>query len=381
MHQQWGTDDRFSQLVGDFFFPARILDTTDCASCYEQNEAVKLSILLAAKFGHLEARMIAYTIFDNAYFSNGTKLKFKELRENIRDEIIDKAGSGNIKATELLLDPVLSFGDSAYINHHCECVEAYIARDATLQTISARTLLRLGNAYWKVRNYAKANDYYEKAALKGSKRAFVEIINGLIFREDITSQIKQTEIQRIFNLFADKLGGYEYLVHAQYFQFGLYDIIDRNLKTANQFYKKAVSDNCAQACIDYGDFLIATTQAFPQDREKIKRFYKLAVESYEKGGKLGKTHGYIKTAETLRHCMRNDFFVSIDIPDAGARIASSYQKILLASIDPLLMEKTREENVFTDDNFDVLHQHQLMLQNFVTQNYQLAFSINLEEID
>lgn len=124
-----GTDDRSSQLVGDFFFPARILDTTDCASCYGQNEAVKLSILLAAKFGHLEARMIAYTIFDNAYFPNAIKLKFKKLRENIRVKIIDKARSGNIKSIELLLDPVLSFGDSAYINHHCGCVEAYIARD------------------------------------------------------------------------------------------------------------------------------------------------------------------------------------------------------------------------------------------------------------
>lgn len=171
------------------------------------------------------------------------------------------------------------------------------------------------------------------------------------------------------------------MVHAQYFQFGLYDIIDRNLKTANQFYKKAVSDNCAQACIDYGNFLIATTQAFPQDREKIKRFYKLAVESYEEGGKLGKAHGYIKTAETLRHCMRDDFFVANDIPEVVAKIASSYKKILLTAIDPLLIEKIREQGMFDDATFDVFHQHQLMLQNFVTQNYQLAFSINLEEID
>lgn len=377
-YEKWNGDEKVSHLAGHFFFPAHILDRTS-ASYYEQNEAVKLSILLSAKFGYLEARMIAATIFDDARFSSNIRARFKELRDSIRLEIEHKTQNGHFLAIGLILDPIVST-DQVYIRQHIGDVATYVAQDVVTETINARTFLRLGNACWRIGDYTTANSYYEKAALKGSKRAFAEMIHGVIFNEEMTLIEKQSEYKRLFERFEFSLDGYDCLIRAQHFQFGLYDIVDRNLKTTNQLYKKAISYNCVQAHLDYGDFLIASTAAFSQDKAKIKRFYKLAIDSYEKSGVLGKTHGYIKAAETLLHCLRYDFFEAGEMPDALTKVSYFYQKVLLAGVDSLLMEKTREQNLLDDAEFDNLYQHQLQLQNFITQSYRIAFSINLEEV-
>ena len=381
LYEKWSTDTNFTPLAGYFFFPAQILDITSCASYHEQNEAIKLSILLAAKFGHLEARMIAFTIFDDARFSTPIRARFKELQNQCKEEIIQKSYNGHPQAIELLLDPILSLGKNDYISQHIAYVEAYTSQVEVGRTLSTRTLLRCGNAYWKIGNYDRANYFYDKAILKGSKRAFSELMNGLIFREDLLLHDKQTEIHRVFSSYEYMLGGYDYLIHAHFYQFGLYDIIDRNLKTANQFYKKATSHFCAQACLDYGDFLIATTQAFPQDNEKIKRFYKLAIDSYEKGGLLGKTNGYNKAAGTLLHGIRSNFFNTEDILDVLVRVADFYQKVLWVAVDPILLEKIRTEDLVNEVQLGILQQHQVRLQQFILQNYQMTFSVNLEETD
>lgn len=380
LHEQWMQDSRSSQLLGFFFFPAGILNTTACTSYYEHNEAVKLSILIAAKFKHIEARMIASTIFNDSRFSPEINTKFEELHKSVQSEIEDKAQAEDREAVELVLDSVLSKGNRSYIEKYLNIVETYVSQDVLSHCINARTFLRLGKACTVLGDFEKAHRYYDKAALKGSKRAVAEMVNGLIVATHLSSHGKLTQIHAILQSYQSKLAGYGHLIIAQYFQFGVGDIVERNLKKANSFYRTAAEFDFPQACIDYGDFLLTTTNVFPNDREKVRKFYGLAIDSYAKSGTLGITNGYIKAAQTLLHCMREQILSEGDLASCHSKSLNFYQKALFRTVDPLLMEKLRENSI-DEGALNDLQQYQFKLQLFIKNTFESAFSLSLDEVD
>ena len=380
LHEQWIQDSRSSQLLGVFFFPADILDSTACTSYYEHNEAVKLSILIAAKFKHLEARMIASTIFNDSRYSPEIKIKFEELHKNVHLEIEDKAQAGDCESVELLLDSVLSRGAPLYIAKYLDLVETYVAQGVSSHFVNARTFLRLGRACRTIGDSEKAYRYYDKAALNGSKSAVSEMINGLMVATHLPSQDKLARINIILQTYQSKLAGYGHLINAQYFQFGVGDIVERNLKKANSFYRTAAEFDFPQACIDYGDFLLATTNAFPNDREKVRKFYGLAIDSFVKGGTLGVTNGYIKAAQTLLHCERERILSVEDLASCHSKAFNLYQKALFRTVDPLLMEKV-VENGIDEGALNDVRQYQSKLQFFIKNAFESTFSLSFDEVD
>lgn len=236
-------DKRKIFLLGDLFFPNEILEETHLASYAEQNETIKIALLISAKHDHIESQEIV----TNLFYANLQK-KFPP-----RD---------NYDARNYLRFARNSINNSAF-----------------------------DNAY----------NYYMEAARKKSLRAIFEIIVHYVLPRSETVDKFDNEVSILITNIpqnCDFTYGYIDYIKAYFYQYGE-SVFPRDLKKANHYYKQAIQKGFSSAHSDYGDFLLSLTSIFSGNAEKCLTFNQFAIESYIQAGKAGIFQGYQKAIEII----------------------------------------------------------------------------------
>lgn len=326
-YNEWKSDKKRSELLKFIIFPDRILDKTPYALCVEENNATKLAILLSAALGNTEAQVLALDIL-RALTSGGSvaqKLEALKLSLHTRVSGVDPKHINAANLLGLSTLPSLELPEEL-VTENIKLLEEHKAQME--QNSNARTLLRIADRYLHANCYDEANKYLKLSADKGSIRAVLTIAS-LIANRSKNLESRFTNIQDLFEKYKGNLGGYEQLLPAYYYQFGSLGLVGRNLQTANQKYKAAISENCREAAFEYGEFLMSMLNICPDDDAKSQEFQKQAISAYEKAGDLGLELGYSQalallskqdtldqnTQERIRSKLLRDkiFFQSLDM--------------------------------------------------------------------
>jgi TPR repeat protein len=321
LYHAW-CNPRLKPLIRDQFFPEHFLNETPYASCIEENETTKLLILLAAFEGHLEAQVLSLNIFNMMDHTQSLS------QENSDDTSSDEEKISHPQAemqTKSKNNPIAPFRQylHAHLNTHLddpnviglsmlpfiglsdEIVKSRIVlwdekEESMRQNASARTLLRMADKYLEKQEHKKAQQYYEEAAKKGSIRAVIVIVT-LIAQRTESKETRWDDIQTVLNNHRSFLKGYGHLLPAYFYQFGSLGVVHRDLRIANQRYKKAIAENCREAAFEYGEFLISMLNTCSDDeKDKKNHFIDHAITVYEQAGDLGLTQGYQKAIATLK---------------------------------------------------------------------------------
>jgi TPR repeat protein len=292
---EWRSDINHSELLKVIIFPDRILDKTPYASCVEENNATKLGILLAAASGNIEAQVLALDILTTLTCKDATVHMLELTTKSYLQMRLSRIDPTHINAADLLgLSSLPSL----------ELPEEVVAKNIKLwdehkalmeQNSNARTLLRIADRYLCANRHDEAGRYLQLAADKGSVRAVITMV-GLIANANLANAIDNrfVEIKELLMKYEGQLGGYEDLLPAYYYQYGSLGLVQRDLRLANQYYKRAIDKECREAAFEYGEFLMSILNTCSATDERSKELFKQAILAYEKAGDLGVEIGYSK---------------------------------------------------------------------------------------
>lgn len=291
-YQSWQSDPKRSAFLKDLLFPDCILDTSPHSLLIEENNATKLAILLSAVSGNIEGRILALEIISG----DDVEMELNQCRSSLQRDL------ETAKAKQSLGDlTILGLKTLSSLSLSEQSIQEVMKQADTKKNhidINARTLLRIADRYLLTKNQKKSKEYFQLAAEKGSIRALLMLTHLIANSEAKEPDSRWQAIDLLLSEYSHRLGGYQDLLKAYYYQFGALDLVKRDLTKANQCFKESIKKDCREAAFEYGEFLISMMNSNCDEKAKCE-FRKHAIDAYEKAGDLGQTLGYSKALELI----------------------------------------------------------------------------------
>ncbi len=353
LYESWRNSPR-RPLLCSFLFPDKVLDQSSHGSLTEENGATQLSVLLAAMEGNLEAQVLSLS-FLRKICHNFDKKQLDIYEQRLIQRLKQQRGPlGN----SVLILKIVSESDSDIKLQNLQGL-ALPTKEQIGEAFlfSTRSLVWLAEYNLGVGSVKEAQNCLEQAAERGSKYAIMQ-------RYRLASQNGTSELaKQILSSHSSRLGGYEFLLSAYEYQFGLYGQ-ERDLSEANRLYKMAVGERCREAAYEYGDFLIHVADTLPGNDPRYGEFYKHAIDLYEKAGDYGLVMGHVKAAEILKKQPEN-LSTDADVSSVEKRINRLLVKASGIALDDVVVKYCEKMKVTDTETLGTVNNNFDRIKNFL----------------